>query len=70
LLVAEHKTDLVADLCPRVVVLENGAMVADGPAATVFADPRLLEWGVDPPSAVRLAQAAAARGLDPAVVAA
>src|SRR3954466_4202739 len=70
LLIVEHKTDLLDGLCDRIAVIDGGRVVLDGPAATVFADPRLLEWGVDPPSAVRLGQAAAADGLDPAVVAA
>ncbi len=69
LLVAEHKTDLLDGLCSRIVVLDGGRIVLDGPTADVLADPRLGEWGVEPPSRVRLATAAVARGLDPAVLA-
>jgi len=68
LLIAEHKTDLLADLCDRVVVLEAGRIVADDAAATVLADPHLETWGVEPPSAVRLERALTASGLDPALV--
>lgn len=70
LLVAEHKTDLLEGLCSRVVALDAGRIVRDGPAADVLGDPRLDELGVDPPSGVRLRRALAARGLDPRVVAA
>ena len=64
LLVAEHKTELLDGLCDRVVVLADGAIVADGPASDILADERLPGWGVDPPGRVRLARAAAAAGLD------
>ncbi len=68
LLVAEHKTDLLDGLCQRVVVLDAGRIVANDAATTVLDDPRLVDWGVDPPSRVRLARAAADRGLDPTLV--
>jgi energy-coupling factor transport system ATP-binding protein len=68
LLIAEHKTDLLDQLCTRVVVLDDGRIVEDGPAETVLADERLDGWGVEPPSRVRLDRAVAARGLDPALV--
>lgn len=64
LLVAEHKTDLLDGLCQRVVVIDDGRIVADGPAERTLADPALEERGVDPPSRVRLATALAARGVD------
>ncbi len=63
LLVAEHKTDLLEDLCDRVVVIDGGRIVLDGPAAEVLEDPRLEAWGVEPPSRVRLRRALEARGL-------
>jgi energy-coupling factor transport system ATP-binding protein len=66
LLVVEHKTELLDGLCHRVVVLADGAIVADGPTATVLEDERLDGWGVDPPGRVRLRRAALAAGLDPA----
>jgi energy-coupling factor transport system ATP-binding protein len=64
LLVAEHKTDLLDGLCDRIVVLEGGRIVLQGPAAGVLEDPRLEELGVEPPARVRLGRALAARGLD------
>jgi len=54
ILVAEQKTDLLAAVCGRVIVLEAGRVARAGPAAEVLADPRLLEFGVAPPAAVRL----------------
>ena len=68
LLVAEHKTDLLADLCDRVVVIDGGRLVAQGPAREALRDPALEDYGVEPPSAVRLERALIERGLDPAVV--
>jgi energy-coupling factor transporter ATP-binding protein EcfA2 len=64
LLVAEHKTDLLDGLCSRIVALDDGRIVADGPASAVLEDPRLVDWGVDPPARVRLARALEDRGMD------
>jgi len=68
LLIAEHKTELLDGLCDRIVVIDEGTLVADGPAAEILADPRLEDWGVSAPGRVRLARAVADAGLDPAVV--
>ncbi len=68
LLVAEHKTDLLDGLCSRIVVIDGGRIVLDGPTAAVFDDPRIPDRGVDPPARVRLGRALAARSLDPATV--
>ena len=68
LLIAEHKTDLLDGLCSRVIVLDAGRIVVDGPAMTVLDDPSLMELGVDPPSRVRLAHELRAAGHDPAVI--
>lgn len=62
-LIVEHKTDLLARLASRVAVIEAGRLVTDDRAATTLADDRLPGWGVQPPSAVRLARAAAAAGV-------
>lgn len=62
-LIVEHKTDLLARLASRVAVIEAGRLVTDDLAATTLADDRLPGWGVQPPSAVRLARAAAAAGV-------
>ncbi|MBN8927910.1 MAG: branched-chain amino acid ABC transporter ATP-binding protein [Rhodospirillales bacterium 69-11] len=39
----EHHMDLVMDLADHLVVLETGAVLADGPPAAVQSDPRVLE---------------------------
>ena len=63
ILVAEQKTDLLAAICSRVVVLDGGRVAHHGPAAEVLADPRLRDLGVAEPSSVRLRRAAAAAGV-------
>jgi len=65
ILVAEQKANLLAGICSRVIVLDNGRVIREGPAASVFADPILDAIGVDPPTSVRLERLAIAAGLDP-----
>ena len=64
ILLVEHKTDVLAQIADEVVVLERGAVALSGPAATVLADPRLVELGVEPPAGVRLERAVRASGLE------
>jgi energy-coupling factor transport system ATP-binding protein len=68
LLIAEHKTDLLDGLCGRIVAIDAGRIVLDGPTAEVFDDPRLADLGVEPPARARLGRALAERGVAPAVV--
>jgi hypothetical protein len=70
IVVVEHKTALLADLADECALLAGGRIVAHGPTRDVLADERLVELGVEPPPAVRLQRAAAARGLaiDPAIL--
>jgi energy-coupling factor transporter ATP-binding protein EcfA2 len=63
LLITEHDTDLLAGLCSRVVVVDGGKLVADGPAHEVLGDARLDDWGVEPPARVRLQRALSAAGV-------
>jgi energy-coupling factor transport system ATP-binding protein len=65
ILMAEQRTDLLAGLCDRIVVLDGGRIALEGPAADVLADERLETLGVAAPSAVRLRRAFVAAGLDP-----
>ena len=64
ILIAEQRTDLLARLCDRVVVLDRGRVTLEGPASDVLADERLETLGVAAPSAVRLHREFAAAGLD------
>ncbi len=67
LLIAEHRTDLLDGLCDRIVVIDDGTIVGDGPAAEVLADPRIEAQGVEAPARFRIGRAAAQGGvpLDP-----
>jgi len=63
LLIAEHKADLLDGLCTRMIALDGGRVVLDGPAAVTLESDRLTEIGVEPPTQVRLARAIQSRGL-------
>ncbi|WP_149563271.1 energy-coupling factor ABC transporter ATP-binding protein [Streptomyces cacaoi] len=62
-LVMEHRLELLARSADQVVVLEDGAVVADGPTREVLGDPRLPEWGVGPLQYTTAARRAAEHGL-------
>lgn len=63
ILIAEHKTDLLARLCDEVAVISAGRIVALGPAREILADPALAGWGVTAPAEIMLRQAVANAGL-------
>jgi cobalt/nickel transport system ATP-binding protein len=49
-LIASHDLEMIAELCPRVVLLDQGRVVADGPAAELLADePLMLAHGLERP---------------------
>ena len=62
ILVAEHKTDLLARLANRVLVLDGGRVAAQGAASAIVEDSRLDDWGVQPPSTIRLRRLLVDRG--------
>lgn len=64
ILIAEQRTDLLARICQRVVLLREGRVEAQGPAADVLGHPRLRELGVAEPSAVRLRRHVGEAGID------
>jgi len=43
MVIIEHNMKVVLDLCPRLVVLDRGRKIADGPTAEVRTDPRVIE---------------------------
>jgi branched-chain amino acid transport system ATP-binding protein len=43
LVIVEHNVDFIMALCRRVIVLESGRKIADGPPSLIRSDPRVLE---------------------------
>ncbi len=43
MVIIEHNMKVIFDLCPRLVVLDYGEKIADGPAAVVQHDPKVVE---------------------------
>jgi ABC-type branched-subunit amino acid transport system ATPase component len=56
-LIVDHDLALLADLCPRLVVLEAGRKCADGPAVSVLADPTVRQGLIGPPASTDAANA-------------
>jgi cobalt/nickel transport system ATP-binding protein len=53
-MIASHDLELVVRLCGRVLVLDRGRMVADGPTREVLGDPELMErHGLEVPGSLR-----------------
>jgi len=53
-IVATHDLELVAELCTRAVVMDEGTIVADGPALSILADEDLmLKHGLEKPHILR-----------------
>ncbi len=67
ILLVEHKMDVVRDLADRIIVLHNGALVADGEPAAVIASPIVQEayLGVNPQDAFAQGVAPSHPGLPP-----
>jgi ABC-type branched-subunit amino acid transport system ATPase component len=42
LVIVEHNVDFIMNLCNRVVVLESGHKIADGPPSLIRSDPQVL----------------------------
>jgi cobalt/nickel transport system ATP-binding protein len=53
-LIATHDLELVAEICPRVIVLDQGVIVAEGSTGEVLADePKMLAHGLEKPHILR-----------------
>ena len=49
-IIATHDLELVAQLCSRAILLDNGVIVADGPALDLLSnEPLMLEHGLEKP---------------------
>jgi energy-coupling factor transporter ATP-binding protein EcfA2 len=63
LLIVEHKTDVLARICSRLVAIDAGRIVLDAAAPSAFADPSLAGIGVEAPASVRISEALASLGV-------
>lgn len=53
-IIASHDLEMVVELCPRVIVLDAGAIVADGPTHVLLTDEALmLDHGLECPHILR-----------------
>lgn len=53
-ILASHDLELVLELCSRVVLIDCGIVIADGPAAALLADePLMLAHGLERPASLR-----------------
>ena len=54
MLVATHDMEMARELCPRMIVLRDGEIAADGATETLFRDTDLLDaCGLEPPCRMR-----------------
>ena len=55
-LIATHDLEMALELCGRVLLLDDGRLVADGPAATILGDAERMDaHGLEVPISLRLA---------------
>jgi cobalt/nickel transport system ATP-binding protein len=53
-LIASHDLEMILDICPRVILLDEGRIHADGPTAEILRDEPLLEaHGLELPASLR-----------------
>jgi cobalt/nickel transport system ATP-binding protein len=53
-IIATHDLELVVELCPRVIVLDGGRVMADGATASILGDEALmLRHGLEKPHSLR-----------------
>jgi energy-coupling factor transporter ATP-binding protein EcfA2 len=61
-LIVEHRLDLVAKICDRMVVVDNGEIVLQGKSRQVLAKANVSQYGVTVPAIVRVAKAVGLSG--------
>jgi cobalt/nickel transport system ATP-binding protein len=53
-LIATHDLEMVLELCPRVILLDSGQIVADGPSRAILGDMELIEaHGLEQPLSLK-----------------
>ena len=40
-IIVSHDLEMIKELCPRVIVLDDGRVIADGPCSGILADPEI-----------------------------
>lgn len=65
IIMAEQKTEWIAELADRVLVMHEGTVVMDGTPQEVLTADRLIDWGVRPVCLTTAARAAREAGLWP-----
>jgi cobalt/nickel transport system ATP-binding protein len=54
LMVASHDLEMILDLCPRVILIDDGRIRSDGPSAAILGDQALMEThGQEVPASLR-----------------
>lgn len=61
-ILVEHKVDLISEYVNRVVVLNEGMVVCDGPNNEVFSNLEIENYGVEVPSVTKLAYELKSKG--------
>lgn len=60
----EHKIDLMAAYADRIIVMDRGTVLAEGPAADILVSDEMITAGVPRPEVAAVVMALAARGVD------
>lgn len=63
-ILVEHKIDRIAEYADRVIVIDGGGIVMDGPAREILSDPALLDYGVNIPEVAVLGTELKKNGYD------
>lgn len=66
-LIAEQRTEPLAEVCDRLAIVADGSIVARGPVREVLADPATIALGVEELPELRLRRLLGEAGLDPSL---